>query len=129
MNLPARTHPLHDLLSQVAAFLEMQRVGKIGFLGEKAFTDVLAIAGPALLNTHHPKRLGVSRKRPGALQLLHESVALSGRCEEEKARIGHTNNAALIPLLMIVFTIGFGCANFSQHRACLWTLQRDGSQL
>ena len=59
MNLAARPNTLDDLLTQVTALAEVQRLRLIRFLRKKPLADVLAIAGLAVLQTDHASGFGI----------------------------------------------------------------------
>src|SRR5262249_18986024 len=51
MHLATRADTLHDLLANVTAFVEVERLGLAGLLREVAVADVLAVLGNALYYT------------------------------------------------------------------------------
>src|ERR1039457_3148640 len=55
MNLPARAHPLHDLLTEVAPLTEMERARLVRLLRQVPLADVLPVAGPPVLNADDPE--------------------------------------------------------------------------
>jgi hypothetical protein len=58
VNLAARTDTLDDLLAEVAAFVEVQRVGLVGLLGKVFLDDVAAVGRASFEETLGFKRFG-----------------------------------------------------------------------
>ena len=72
MNLAARPDALHDLLAQITALAEMQRLRLIRFLREKSLADVFAVARLAVFQTDYASGLGIGGLGAGGFQARNE---------------------------------------------------------
>lgn len=62
-HLPARSHPLHNLLPQIAALAEVQRLVAPRLLHQVGLQHVLAIARHAVFDPYHPRLFRRARHR------------------------------------------------------------------
>src|SRR5207302_5404838 len=78
MHLSARAYALHNLLANVTALVEVERICLPRLLGQVAVADVLAIIWNAVQHAPHLQRLGAHRLRSCGGQLAPEVVCMCG---------------------------------------------------
>src|ERR1039458_1838702 len=61
MNLPARAYSLHNLLTQITALAEVERVRLIRLLRQKTLAEIFAIASLAMFQAHYVERFRITR--------------------------------------------------------------------
>src|SRR5580658_7208723 len=86
MNLAARANALHDLLPQVAALAEVQRLRLIRFLSKKPLADVFAITWLAMFQANHASCFGIGGLSPGGFQTRDQRQLFCDRGEDEESR-------------------------------------------
>ena len=86
MDLASRPDPLDDLLPQVAALAEVERLRLIRFLGKKALADVFAVTGLAVLQTDDASRFGIRELGAGRFQARDQRGLFGGGHEDEESR-------------------------------------------
>src|SRR6266568_3848117 len=90
VDVSARPYALDDLLPDVAALAEVQRVQLLRLLRQRAVSDVLAVARLGVLDPDHASRIRVRKIEPRQIRLWREdpkSGRASGRDSRDEAAL------------------------------------------
>src|ERR1051326_1057324 len=84
MDLRAAADPLYDLLSEIAAFVEVNRTQLVGFLDQVTFGDLLAVTRAPGFDTHDSGIFGRGGRYARFHKLRDEGLLLVHRNHQKK---------------------------------------------
>ena len=129
--MPAGADPLHDLLSDVTALAEVQRMHLLRLLRQSVLEDVLSVAGFGMLQPHDARLLGQRGRETCHGQLTDQSSFLLFRREDPKpglARDVDPRHNSPVPVQVRPGIFRNRSAQFEHHFGGDWTLDVDDRQ-